>query len=245
VSSAVSTNQQQQALERCQARLGYVFKKQDLLLTALTHKSFSKQNNERLEFIGDAVLGYLVGIMLFRSNSALAEDALSLMRAKLVRGSTLAGLARELDLAPLVLLGSGEKKSGGRQRDSILADCLEALIGAVHEDGGIEACQGLVDRLFAQRVHELDPDDLKDAKTMLQEVLQAHRLELPQYTVEDIRGAAHQREFVVSCRVEHLGVCCVAEASSRRAAEQAAAQAAMRTTEVAALSVNSRLSTHE
>ena len=126
-------------LQGLQQRLGYQFQNPKLLQQALTHKSYAKENNERLEFVGDAVLGYLVGSLLYRMYSNVQEDSLSLMRAELVRGRTLAVLAKELDLAPLLHLGSGELKSGGRQRDSILANAVEAVIGAVHEDGGIQA----------------------------------------------------------------------------------------------------------
>lgn len=206
-----------------QRHIGYKFTSVDLLRTALTHKSFSKQNNERLEFIGDAVLGYVVGLMLYRRDSALAEDALSLMRANLVRGTMLAELAREIDLAPYLRLGSGERKSGGRQRESILADAFEALLGAIHEDGGIEACRAVVERLFGERVAGLSPENLKDAKTQLQEILQGVQMSLPDYVVEEIAGADHQRKYTVACSVAQLDLACTATASSRRGAEQAAA----------------------
>lgn len=233
VSSAPITKIDSNALAKLQATLGYRFAQPELLLTALTHKSFSKQNNERLEFIGDAVLGYLIGIMLYRLDADLAEDALSLMRAKLVRGSTLAEVAREVNLADCLRLGSGERKSGGRQRDSILADCLEAVVGAVHEDGGIVACQTLVEQLFAARVAQLDPNDLKDAKTRLQEVLQGQRLALPDYAVEAVSGADHQRQYTVVCHVPGLKLRCQATASSRRGAEQAAAEQALASAQIA------------
>ena len=141
----MAKSSKQSDLGRLQQRLGYQFHNPQLLLQALTHKSYAKENNERLEFVGDALLGYLVGSMLYRKYPQVQEDALSLMRAELVRGQTLAILARELDLAPLLRLGSGELKSGGRQRDSILANAVEAVIGATHEDGGIQPCAGLVD----------------------------------------------------------------------------------------------------
>jgi len=223
VTGAPSTNSSGEDFAALQDKLGYHFESSGLLLAALTHKSHSRQNNERLEFIGDAVLGYVVGVMLFRRDETLAEDALSLMRAKLVRGTTLAEIAREIDIASHLRLGSGELKSGGRGRDSILADALEAVVGAVHEDGGIQACRAVVERLFAVRVTALDPLDLKDAKTRLQELLQGLHLQLPQYTVQDITGADHQRRYTVACAVAELELTCSATASSRRAAEQAAA----------------------
>jgi len=215
--------------------IGYRFLNPALLRSALTHKSFSKQNNERLEFVGDAVLGYLVADMLFDRDASLAEDALSLMRARLVRGSTLAEVAREIDLAPHLRLGSGERKSGGRGRASILADAMEAVIGAIHEDGGIEACRAVVDRLFAARVKVLDPEDLKDAKTRLQELLQGMQLELPGYTVEEVGGADHRRQYTVACTVAELDLVCIATASSRRGAEQAAASKMLECPELLAM----------
>jgi ribonuclease-3 len=207
-----------------QQRLGYQFHNTQLLRLALTHKSYAKQNNERLEFVGDAVLGYLVGSMLYRKYPDVQEDALSLMRAELVRGRTLALLAKELGLAPLLLLGSGELKSGGRERDSILANAVEAIIGATHEDGGIQACVELVDKLYAQRLENLDAQSLKDAKTQLQELLQGQGLELPLYEIQDVSGADHQRQYCVSCSVAALDKKASASASSRRGAEKAAAQ---------------------
>ena len=129
------------ALARLQDQLGYTFDDPALLQLALTHKSFAKQNNERLEFLGDAVLGYLIAEMLYRRNERVREDGLSLMRASVVRGSVLAQVARGLQLGPNLRLGSGERKSGGRDRDSILADAMEAVLGAMHEDGGIDPCR--------------------------------------------------------------------------------------------------------
>ena len=211
-----------------QQRLGYQFHNTQLLRLALTHKSYAKQNNERLEFVGDAVLGYLVGSMLYRKYPNVQEDSLSLMRAELVRGRTLASLAKEIGLAPLLLLGSGELKSGGRERHSILANAVEAIIGATHEDGGIQACVELVDKLYAQRLENLDAQSLKDAKTQLQELLQGQGLELPVYEIQDVSGADHQRQYCVSCSVSALDKRASASASSRRGAEKAAAQLVLR-----------------
>ena len=210
-------------LPRLQRRIGYEFHQSVLLTQALTHKSFSKQNNERLEFIGDAVLGYLVGHLLYLTNPDYAEDSLSLMRASLVRGTALAEIARDIDLAPNIRLGSGERKTGGRHRDSILADAFEALVGAIHEDGGIEACRAVVAALFSSRIAELDPENLKDAKTNLQELLQSMQLKVPEYTVVDVSGADHQRLYTVACEVESMTLNISATATSRRSAEQAAA----------------------
>ena len=220
----MAKSSRQSDLGPLQQRLGYQFHNPQLLLQALTHKSYAKENNERLEFVGDAVLGYLVGSMLYRKYPQVQEDALSLMRAELVRGQTLAILARELDLAPLLRLGSGELRSGGRQRDSILANAVEAVIGATHEDGGIQPCVGLVDMLYAERIENLDAESLKDAKTQLQELLQGQGLELPVYEIQDITGADHQRQYCVSSSVAALNKSASASASSRRGAEKAAAQ---------------------
>ncbi len=224
--SSAPTNKLSSKLEQLQGTLGYHFSDVSLLEQALTHKSHGKPHNERLEFIGDAVLGYLIGVMLYRRDVNLREDALTLMRAKLVRGTSLAAMARSINLQPHLLLGSGERKSGGRERDSILADAFEAVIGAVHEDGGIEASQGVVERLFGEAVATLDADELKDPKTRLQEVLQGNGLSLPDYEVSDVSGADHARRYTVVCSLA-TGVSGRATASSRRAAEQAAALAVL------------------
>ena len=210
-------------LAALQRSIGYQFIDLGLLQQAVTHKSHSKTNNERLEFVGDAVLGYLVGSMLYRNYPHVQEDALSLMRAQLVRGKTLAQVAMRLNLPEYLQLGSGESRSGGRQRASILADALEAVIGAVHEDGGIEQAQQLVQKLFADLTQGLDAESLKDPKTRLQELLQGNGLDLPTYTVEQVSGADHQRQYTVKCEVPSLAVQAVAADSSRRAAEKAAA----------------------
>ncbi len=210
-------------LTALQRSIGYQFSDLGLLQQALTHKSHSKTNNERLEFVGDAVLGYLVGSMLYRNYPHVQEDALSLMRAQLVRGKTLAQVAMRLNLPDYLQLGSGELRSGGRQRASILADALEAVIGAVHEDGGIEQAQQLVQKLFADLTQGLDAESLKDPKTRLQELLQGNGLDLPTYTVEQVSGADHQRQYTVKCEVPSLAVQAVAADSSRRSAEKAAA----------------------
>lgn len=210
-------------LDTLQAQLGYTFARTELLKLALTHKSFSKTNNERLEFVGDAVLGYLVGSRLFALYPKVQEDALSLMRAKLVRGKMLAEVARGLNLSAYLRLGSGELKTGGRDRASILADALEAVIGAMHEDGGITPCAEFVDVLFADLMQGLEAEVLKDSKTRLQEYLQAQGLDLPTYEVVDISGADHQRQFTVRCDVPTMQLQATSQASSRRAAEKAAA----------------------
>lgn len=217
------TNVSSADLDKLQRKIGYRFENLPLLRQAVTHKSYSKNNNERLEFMGDAVLGYLVGNMLYRLYPDVQEDALSLMRAQLVRGKTLAQVALQIDLPSYLLLGSGELRSGGRQRASILADALEAVIGAVHEDGGIEQAKRLVHQLFHDLTLGLDAESLKDPKTRLQELLQGQGLDLPIYTVEQVSGADHQRQYTVKCETPSLGLMAVAKDSSRRAAEKASA----------------------
>ena len=203
--------------------LGYRFTNQDLLRRALTHKSAGADNNERLEYLGDAVLGYVIADMLFARNQ-FGEDAMTLMRASLVKRDTLAQVAESLQLGEFLLLGSGERKSGGHQRRSILADSFEALLGAMHEDGGLLPARQLIEALFEPRLQALDPKAIKDAKTQLQEHLQGVGMALPVYETVGTSGAEHRRRFVVRCRVADLQLEVEATGDSRRRAEQAAAQ---------------------
>ncbi|MGE0625458.1 MAG: ribonuclease III [Pseudomonadales bacterium] len=220
------TNTTDGALSRLERRIGYRFSSQVLLEQALTHKSHSRQHNERLEFLGDAVLGYVIAETLYREHPGIAEDALTLARAQLVRRDTLSGIALELGLGDYLKLGTGERKSGGRQRASILADAVEAVIGAVSLDGGIEAARSLVQRLYASHLKAVDPGSVsKDAKTALQELLQGRALSLPVYEVTATGGSEHRRTFTVRCRVGDLALETTGTGSSRRAAEQAAAEA--------------------
>ena len=218
-----NTSQSNGALDRLQQHLGYRFDQLERLTLALTHKSHAAQNNERLEFVGDAVLGYVVANLLFHAYPHQQEDVLSLMRARLVRGANLATIARHIAVADALRLGSGERKSGGRGRDSILADAFEAIIGAVHEDGGIAAASGVIQRLFDAQIAAMDISSLKDAKTQLQEWLQGAGHALPDYQVEAVSGEAHQRRYTVACIVADLSLRGTAEASSRRGAEKMAA----------------------
>lgn len=208
--------------------LSYDFRQADLLTLALTHRSRGNPNNERLEFLGDAVLNMVVAELLFRARPDVPEGDLSRLRARIVRERTLAEVARGLNLGDHVLLGPGELKSGGFLRDSILADALEAIIGAVFLDGGFDPARALVERLMSERIADLpDAEALKDPKTRLQELLQGRSLKLPEYEVIDERGADHQRAFTVLCRVEMLDAPISATAASRRKAEQAAARRAL------------------
>lgn len=223
--SSTSSNRDQ-ALKRLQRRLDYLFDDPRLLELALTHKSHSRQHNERLEFLGDAVLGYVIAEALYINQPSLAEDALTLLRASLVQKDTLAAVAQEISLGEFLSLGSGERKSGGRQRASILADTLEAMIGAVNLDGGVEQARSLVLRLFAERLAEAgERGASKDPKTRLQELLQGRALALPVYEVVATFGSEHQRTFTVSCRVEGLALTTEGRGPSRRAAEKSAAAA--------------------
>lgn len=208
-----------------QDTLHYAFGDPALLRRALTHRSHGASHNERLEFIGDSVLNLAVARMLFDDPDA-SEGQLSYWRANLVREQTLAEIAREIDLGPSLLLGEGEQRSGGQRRASILADAVEALIGAVYVDGGFDAAQALVARLYAGRIAALDRRaSAKDAKTRLQELLQGRRLGLPGYAVVETSGPAHDLRFAVRCEVAALSLSTMGEGSSRRAAEQLAAQA--------------------
>jgi ribonuclease III len=208
-----------------QSALGYRFSDPTLLQRALTHKSFARNHNERLEFLGDAVLGYVVADRLFELEPDAHEDALSLLRASLVRKETLADVARVIDLGAHLRLGAGERRSGGHHRTSILADALEAVIGAVRIDGGIDAARTVILRLLEARFACLDVEAVKDAKTRLQELLQGEGLPVPDYVVEGTGGAAHARVFTVRCRVDALELEVFAEGRSRRLAEQKAAEA--------------------
>jgi len=217
-----------QALDGLSHALGYRFSNSELLQAAITHRSAGSHNNERLEFLGDAVLGYIIAEWLFQRFPRATEGQLSRLRASLVKRATLADIARQLKLGDYLRLGSGELKSGGFRRDSILADAMEAILGAIvlDSDSGLEQCRSCIHRLFADKLGELSPgEELKDPKTRLQELLQARKLDLPAYEVVDVSGQAHHRHFVVECRVETLQQCVRGQGSSRRRAEQAAAEA--------------------
>lgn len=208
------------------ARLKHTFGDPRLLQLALTHRSFSADHNERLEFLGDSVLNLAVSHLLYERLAALPEGDLSRVRANLVKQDTLHQIAVRLALSPLLRLGEGEARSGGPQRPSILADALEAVIGAVYLDAGYDAAQAVVRRLYESV--EINPRmeaASKDAKTELQEWLQGHKMKLPVYRVADTLGAAHQQTFDVECEVPELGLLERGTGGSRRAGEQAAAAA--------------------
>jgi ribonuclease-3 len=211
--------------ESLETSLGYRFDDPNLLKQALTHCSAGSRNNERLEFLGDALLGCIIAGELFQRYRTAREGDLSRLRASLVRRESLADLAAELEIGRYLRLGAGERKSGGHHRNSILADALEAVFGAVYLDGGFDACRQCILRLFADRLTAAsDAESLKDAKTRLQEFLQAHQMALPEYTVIEESGDAHARLFRVQCQLaDGVHVPTQGSARSRRQAEQKAA----------------------
>jgi ribonuclease-3 len=208
-----------------QERLGYTFQKPDLLMQALTHRSHSKKNNERLEFLGDSVLNCTVAEMLYERYGDLDEGDLSRVRANLVKQQALFEIAQALQLSDCLRLGEGELKSGGFKRPSILADSFEAIVGAIFLDSGFDASKKVLRKWYSQILEHVDPRTLgKDDKTLLQEYLQGHQLPLPIYTVVATTGVAHNQQFEVECSIPSLKVMLSGKGASRRAAEQAAAK---------------------
>jgi ribonuclease-3 len=207
--------------------IGYQFKQQPLLQQALTHRSHGSQNNERLEFLGDGVLNFIIAHQLYLRFQNLSEGDLSRMRAQLVKEPTLGDVALGLNLGDHLRLGEGELKSGGWRRPSVLADALEAIIGAAYLDGGFEAVEQMVIRLFTPLLEKLDPKAIgKDPKSLLQEYLQGRKMELPEYKLVAIEGEAHCQTFRVECHIGKMNITTSGEGSSRRAAEQQAAELA-------------------
>lgn len=203
----------------------YEFINTNLLTQALTHRSAEKMHNERLEFLGDAVLGLVIAERVYEKFPDLPEGKLTRMRANLVKGATLAEIARELSLGELIKLGPGELKSGGQRRDSILADAVEALLGAIYLDANLDAVYKVIDILFSERLNALDPNlQIKDNKTRLQEYLQSRQIGLPEYIVINISGKDHSQTFTVECRIEKLELIQKGVGRSRRIAEQEAAK---------------------
>ncbi len=208
-----------------QKALGYEFQDLALLDRAITHRSHAAANNERLEFLGDALINFVIGEYLFRMRPTAEEGALSRLRASLVREPSLAVLARELKLGDAIKLGEGELKSGGWRRDSVLADTFEAVLGAIYLDGGFEMAKEVCLRCFDTLLQQLpDPETLKDPKTRLQEWLQARSRPLPIYEVLSEAGPPHRRQFVVRARLLDMEHTAEAFSNSRRSAEQKAAE---------------------
>ncbi|MCW5666874.1 MAG: ribonuclease III [Piscinibacter sp.] len=212
-------------LDELQARLGHRFRQPDLLARALTHRSFGADHNERLEFLGDAVLSLAISSLLFDRFAGSDEGDLTRVRAHLVREESLHRVALQMGLPDVLRLSEGEARGGGAQRASILADALEALIGATFLDGGFDAAKDLVQRLFGEVIASTEVGNwAKDAKTELQEWLQARRLPVPSYRIAATRGQAHAQTFEVECAVPALGLVEGGEGRSRRQAEQEAAR---------------------
>lgn len=217
-------------LQQLQAIIHYQFNNEQLLKSALTHRSFSKHdNNERLEFLGDSVLGLVISEHLYLSENQAAEGELSRFRASLVKEEALATVARDINLGDFLYLGSGELKSGGYRRASILSDAMEALFGAIYLDAGFEQCRKTILFLYEDYLVSLpSPKDLKDPKTALQEYLQSHKHDLPEYQVVKTEGKSHDQTFTVECRIERLNVSAEGRGSSRKKAEQMAASIALK-----------------
>jgi ribonuclease-3 len=214
-------------LAALEERLGYAFVQHTLLEQAVTHRSHGAIHNERLEFLGDAVLNCAIAQILFQKYLRLDEGDLSRLRANLVKQQSLADIAERLVLSDFLRLGEGEMKSGGFRRPSILADTMEAIFGAIFLDSGFDAARNVIGKLFDPVLKTVDPKTLgKDSKTLLQEYLQGKRIALPVYTVVETRGAAHNQEFEVECAIPKLEISVRGTGRSRRAAEQSAAKQA-------------------
>ena len=206
-------------------KLGLTFNDPQLFTAALTHRSAHAKNNERLEFLGDSILGFVIAQKLYDLFPQASEGVLSRLRASLVNQSSLADLAREHNLGEYLFLGSGELKSGGFRRDSILSDALEAIMGALYKDQGIEACKSWIEILFSDKLNSLSLDNWqKDPKTQLQEMMQSKKQDLPEYTLVTMSGLAHEQTFKVRCRISNMDFTCIGAGISRKKAEQAAAE---------------------
>jgi ribonuclease-3 len=212
-------------LARLTKKLGYQFNEPSLLVQALTHRSAKGEHNERLEFLGDSILGFVIAEALYDKFPKHDEGDLTRMRSSLVKGVTLAEVARDFNLGECLILGPGELKSGGHRRESILEDAIEAIIGAVYLDSSVERCKALILSWFDERLSLIKPGhEQKDPKTRLQEYLQGRKIPLPHYEVINTTGQSHNQEFTVSCRTSVIKEEVIARGTSRRKAEQAAAQ---------------------
>jgi ribonuclease III len=216
--------------KKLSARLGYTFQNTVYFKQALTHRSAGTPHNERLEFLGDAVLDLVIADVLLKRYPALKEGELSPLRAELVKGETLAIIARELHIGEVISLGAGEIKTGGAKRTSILANALEAIFGAVFLDGGFKAAENLILHVYQSRLatHQANQASARDAKTELQEYLHTHKIPLASYTLIETKGAAHIQEFYVSCSIASLNLSKKASGTTRRKAEQLAAEALLK-----------------
>ncbi len=214
-----------QAIERLSKKISYSFNQPSLLIQALTHRSAKGAHNERLEFLGDSILGFVIAEALFEKFPNHDEGDLTRMRSSLVKGVTLAEIGRSFDLGEYLILGPGELKSGGHRRESILEDAIEAIIGAVYLDSNISRCKSLILNWFSLRLSVIKPgNDQKDPKTRLQEYLQGRKIPLPHYEVIDTSGQSHNQQFTVRCSTEVIDTEVISKGTSRRKAEQAAAE---------------------
>ena len=212
-------------IEQIEKILNYHFNDNSLLELALTHRSFQGKNNERLEFLGDSILNFIIAELLFKKFNLLPEGDLSRLRSQLVKSETLSEIGILLQLGDYLILGEGELKSSGWRRPSILADSVEAIIGAVFIDGGISAASNLILGWFKDRIDSINPDNIqKDSKSVLQELLQGKKIPLADYNIVSIEGEAHCQHFRVSCSIPKLGLSIEGEGSSRKIAEQSAAE---------------------
>ena len=213
----------------CKSTLGYDFNDNSLLDLALTHRSHSKDNNERLEFLGDAVLDLILSDTLYRGYSLMDEGNLSRMRASIVNEKSLSLVASQLLINEHLILGPGEMTSGGSQRDSILANTLEAILGAVFVDGGYDSVENIVLKIFKDNINSIDPEsDYKDSKSQLQELLQQQQKDLPQYQLIETTGDKHDQEFLIECVIDNGNIITTATAKNIKTAEQKAASKALK-----------------
>ena len=216
------------ALSKLSKLLDYSFSDENLLEQALSHRSLGSVNNERMEFLGDSILNFVIAEALYNQFPSLPEGDLSRIRAHLVNGETLADIARELNLGDYLRLGAGELKSGGFRRSSILADVVESIIGAVFCDAGFDEGRLLIHRLYSEKLNNIpDPQSLKDAKTQLQELLQSRKVSIPVYKVLKVSGKSHEQTFSVECAIDSMKIISQGEGHSRRKAEQCAAESAI------------------
>ena len=215
-------------LHQFESLLNYEFKNKSLLELALTHRSFKGQNNERLEFLGDSILNFVVAELLFQKFPMSVEGDLSRLRSELVKASTLSEIGIEINVGSFIRLGEGELKSAGWRRPSILADTVEAIIGAIFIDSSINEAQSIIKRWLDNRIEMIDPNKIKkDAKSLLQEFLQSKKIELPKYEVGSIEGEAHSQNFIVQCHIPALDINVKGDGDSRKNAEQTAAKNAL------------------
>lgn len=216
----------QRKLKQLMQVLDYQFQNIDHLQQALQHRSVGNNNNERLEFLGDSIINFLIADALYGCYPNAQEGVLTRMRARLVCGETLSEIAKQIELGDFLILGKGELRSGGHQRQSILADALEAILAAIYLDGGLESVKSVIKPWFEQRINTVSEANQrqKDPKTQLQELLQAKKLPLPVYEIIEVSGEPHDQLFVISCQIELLPEPIIAQGRNRRQAEQQAAQ---------------------